>query len=101
MFIKAPNFVNALSMTLASSAANLPIIAGCQYVRIAGNEDMFVLFGSTGASTGASTAGVASEYVAKASGGILRSLGSTAGTTAVSVISTAAACTVTASWWTI
>ena len=101
VFIKAPNYVNALAMTLASSAANLPIVAGAQYVRLAGTEDFFAFFGSTGASTGASTVGAASEYVPKASGGILRSIGSTAGTTAISVISTAAACTVTASWWTI
>ena len=101
VFTKAPNYVNALLMTLASSAANLPIVPGCQFVRLAGNQDFFVTFGSTGVTTAASTAGAASEFVAKDSNGLLRCIGSTAGTTAISVTSTAAACTITASWWSI
>jgi len=100
MFPRAPNWVNASVMTLASSAASIPIPVGAQFVRLACVEDFYVSFGSTGVSTGASTGGAASEFVPKHSP-IVRSIGSTLATTAISVISTAAAATVTQSWWTV
>ena len=99
-FPRAPNHINTSVMTLASSAASLTIPAGAQYVRLAGTEDFFALWGSTDVSTGAHSTGLGSEYVPK-NAPILRSIGSTLGTTAISVISTAAACTVTQSWWTV
>ena len=100
-FLRAPNYVNANVMTLASSAASIPIPTNANYVRLAGTEPFFATFGSTGVTSGGSTAGAASEYVSKESGGIYRNIQSTLNTTAISVLSTAAACTVTATWWSI
>ncbi len=78
----------------------MTIPAGAQYVQLVGNLDFYVRWGSTGVSTAAAVDGSASELVTLQSGGALRSIGSTLGTTAISFMSTAA-CTVTQSWWTI
>lgn len=97
-FVRAPTYVNANAMG-ASSAASIPIPAGGQYLRLAGNLGFFVLFGSTGVTTAGSTAGVGSNYVPMEAP-LTVNIGSTAGTTAISIISTAAAI-VTQSWWTV
>lgn len=99
LFTRGPSYVN-LTLLGASSANNLTIPAGVQYVRLSGNADFYVKWGSTGVSTAAAVDGTASELISLQSGGILRSIGSTLGTTAISAMSTAA-CVMTQSWWTI
>jgi hypothetical protein len=98
-FIRSPNFTNAVAMTLASSAASIPIPPGAVFVRLASNQDAFYCFGTTGAATAASSDGLRSLFQAAQAGPIFFNIGSSLGTTAMSVISTAPACTVTASWW--
>lgn len=98
IFTRAPNYINGSSLG-ASSANSVEIPAGAQFVRISGSADLYVKFGSTGVSTVSSTAGSASEFVPRESP-LLRSIGSTAGTTALSVMSTATAFA-SYSWWTV
>ena len=99
VFTRAPNYVNVNAMPAASSAASIPIPAGAQYLRLAGNVDFYVKFGSTGVSTLASTDGSGSEFVPR-DAPLLRSIGSTQGTTAISITSTATLAFVSQSWWT-
>lgn len=98
-FIRRPNWVNNTALG-ASSANNMTMPAGAQFVLLVGNLDFYVKWGSTGVSTAAAADGSASELITLQSGGALRSIGSTLGTTAISFMSTAA-CTVTQSWWTV
>lgn len=98
VFMRAPNYVNGQALG-ASSANTVEIPAGAQFVRLACNGDLFVTFGSTGVSTAGSTAGAASELVPREAP-LLRSIGSTLGTTALSIMSTAIA-HATMSWWTV
>ena len=95
-FIRAPNYVN--NTALSASAASITIPAGGKYVRVTGNADFFVKWGTTAVSTAAATDGSASEYINVQSGGALRDIGSTLGTTAISVYSTSV-CAITQSWW--
>jgi hypothetical protein len=99
VFFRSPTYVDHYDMA-ASSANNITIPSGGQYVRLMGNFDFYAKWGSTGASTAAATNGSASELVSLQSGGIYRNIGSTAGTTAISAISTGA-CVVTAAWWSV
>jgi len=98
-FIRAPNYVNNTAMGV-SSAASLTIPDGGKYVRLTGDVDFYVKWGATSVSTAAATNGSASERVNVATGGVLRDIGSTLGTTAISIISTAASI-VTQSWWSV
>jgi len=98
-FVRAPTYVN-LTIIGASSANNVTVPAGCQMVEMRGSLDFFVKWGSTGASTAAATDGTASELVSVQSGGIRRNIGSSLGTTAISVISTGA-CNLTQAWWSV
>ncbi len=96
-FIHAPNWINATAMG-ASSAASITIPTGAALVELRGNVDFFVKWGSTAVSTAAATDGTASEVVTAASGGVRRNIGAS---TAISIMSTAAAATVTQAWWTL
>lgn len=97
VFLRAPLYVNAIDMG-ASSAVTIPIPAGTPYVRLAGNLDFYVRWGDTGVSTGTASNGSGSELVPLTAGGIFRNIGSSNGTTAISVMSTAAS-HLTAMWW--
>jgi hypothetical protein len=98
-FIKAPAYVNFLVLG-ASSANNLTVPPGCQHVELRGSQDFFVKWGSTGVSTATATDGTASELITLQSGGVRRRISSSLGTTAISVLSTAA-CNLTQAWWSI
>lgn len=99
-FLHAPNYVNVTALG-ASSAVTLTIPAGAVLVELkASLVDVYVKWGSTGASTGAASDGTGSELVPLQSAGIRRNIGSTFATTSISVISTAAG-TLTQSWWTL
>lgn len=95
---RAPNYVNASDLGI-SSAVTLTIPAGVQVVELKANFDFYVCWGSTGVSTGTASAGTASELIPVQSGGVRRNIGSSLGTTAISVMSTAA-CHLTQVWWT-
>lgn len=95
-FIKAPNYVN--SCTMGSTGVILTLPAGANYVRLSANADFFVCWGSSGVSTGTHTTGLGSEIVPYGTE-IFRQM-TTAGTTMVSVSSTAVSF-LSQSWWTV
>lgn len=99
-FPRAPQYVNTLTSTAASAPYSLVIPAGAKYVRLSPNVDGYVKWGTTGVTTVASSDGTGSEFVPYQAGGVCRDIGSTLSTTAISFVSTGAACTVTQSWWT-
>ena len=100
-FPRAPNWVNVTQITAASSAASLTLPAGASYVRLTGDVDFYVKWGSTAVSTGAVTDGSGSERVNVQAGGVQRNISSTSVTTAIAIMSTLASCAVTQSWWTV
>ena len=98
-FLNAPNYVN--NSTIGSTGVLLTIPTGAQYVRLCGNVDFWVCWGSSNVSTVTTGAGGGSELVPSAGGGLLHRQMTTLGTTMISVLSTAAVCSVTQSWWTV
>ena len=98
-FVRAPNYVN-LTLLGASSANNVTVPAGCQMVELRGSLDFYVKWGSTAVSTGVTTDGTGSELVSVYSGGVRRCIASSLGTTAISVMSTAA-CNLSQAWWSV
>ena len=96
-YVRAPNFVNASDLA-ASSAVTISIPAGVAFVELKANFDFYVCWGSTGVTTSSTASGGASELIPVQSGGIRRSIGSTLGTTSISVMSTAA-CNLSLAWW--
>ena len=98
---RAPNYVNSMSMPLASSANSVTIPAGMQFMKISASNDIYINWKSTGVSTGAAADGTASEFVPAAAGYLIRNIGSSLGTTAISIMSTAALTYVSVAWWTI
>lgn len=101
-FFRAPACVYA--QDLGASSANvltLPPTFGARYLRLSGNLDFYVNFGSTNVSTAASSAGSTggqSLLISLQSGGRLFDISSTLATTAASVMSTGAS-HITAEWW--
>jgi hypothetical protein len=98
-FPRAPNYVNNTTCAISvASAIQIPV--GAAYVRLTGDVDFYVRWGSSAASTAPASDGTGSERVNVQAGGIQRNIVSSAGTTAISVITTSASAIVTASWWT-
>ncbi len=95
IFINAPNFNNVATCGTTGVIINPP--PGAALLKLSGNLDFYVSWGSSGASTVASTAGAASEYVPYTGGPIYRKI-STQGTTMISFASSAA-CVVGQTWW--
>lgn len=99
-FIKAPNWVNVTDLGV-SSAVTITLPVGASFLELKANFDFYVKWGTTGVSTaGAVTDGSGSELIPVQSGGVRRNIGTTVGTTAISVMSTAA-CHLTQVWWTL
>ena len=98
-FIRAPNYVN-LMLLGASSANNVVVPAGCQMVELKASGDVFAKWGSTAVSTAVSTDGSGSELIPFYSGGVRRNIASSLGTTAISVMSTAAT-NLSVAWWSV
>lgn len=96
-FIKAPNWVNASDLGV-SSAVTITIPAAVSFVELKANFDFYVKWGSTGVSTAAAIDGTGSELIPVQSGGVRRNIGTSVGTTSISVMSTAA-CHLTQAWW--
>lgn len=101
-FFRAPTCVYAQDLGVSSAnVLTFPPTFGARYVRLTGNLDFYVNWGSTGVSTAASTAnstGGQSLLVSLQSGGRLFDISSTLATTSASVMSTAAS-HITAEWW--
>jgi hypothetical protein len=95
LFIAAPNYVNAATMSTVGQTIVIPV--GVTRLRFAANLDYWLQWGSTGVSTVASSAGAASEFIPYLGGPIYRTI-TTQGTTAIAVLSTAAA-TISQTWW--
>ncbi len=94
-FFNTPNYVNL--STVGSTGVLVTIPSGAALLRLVGNLDFYVMWGSSGVSSTANSTGAASEFVPYTGGPIYRHI-STAGTTMISILSTAAAL-VGQTWW--
>ncbi len=95
IFCNNPNYVNL--STVGSTGVIITMAPGAAFLRLVGNIDFYVMWGSSGVSATANSTGAASEFIPYTGGAIYRKL-STFGTTMISISSTAA-CNVTQSWW--
>ncbi len=97
IFVSVPTYANL--STMGSTGVILTIPTGGTFVRLAANLDFYVMWGSSGVSATANSTGAASEFVPYTGGPIYRKI-TTAGTTMISVASTAAA-NLSQTWWSV
>lgn len=95
VFFNTPNY-NNLS-TVGSTGVIITQPPGANLLRLSGNLDFYVMWGSSGVSATANSTGAASEFVPYTGGPIYRKM-STIGTTMISIASSAAAL-VGQTWW--